>query len=223
MSKPRASGLGAPAIAVAAMAGAQHLLAEVRHFPVWSLVTKPVPVLVFLARVASSGASVLRWPVVLGLALSAIGDVVIQLPDGFVAGLGLFLLAHIAYVSGFWRARPTLLAARALPFLLFAAAMGAWVGPGTGSMALPVGVYIVAISIMMWRAAALVGAPGLPPAVGRLALAGALVFAASDSLIAIHRFVEPLPWSDAPIMLTYWLGQAGIASAAIVAGEARER
>jgi alkenylglycerophosphocholine/alkenylglycerophosphoethanolamine hydrolase len=98
--------------------------------------------------------------------------------------------------------------------------MGYWVTPGAAGMAIPVAVYILAISGMMWRAAALVGAPRLPPAVGRLATAGAILFAASDSLIAIHRFVAPQPWADPPIMILYWLGQAGIAAAAIVAGRA---
>ena len=78
---------------------------------------------------------------------------------------------------------------------------------------------VLAISAMMWRASALVGAPGLPPQVGRLALGGALLFAASDSLIAVHRFVAPQPWANVPIMVLYWLGQAGIAAAAIQAGQ----
>jgi alkenylglycerophosphocholine hydrolase len=99
--------------------------------------------------------------------------------------------------------------------------MGAWIAPGVAGMELPVGVYVLAISVMMWRASALVGAPGVPPLVGKLALGGAIFFAASDSLLAVHRFVAPQAWANAPIMLLYWAGQAGIAGAAIAARRPR--
>lgn len=207
------------ALLLAVTAGAAHLVAEAAGATTWALLTKPLPVLLLLARVCLAGGSTLRWPVVAGLAASAIGDVVIQRPGGFLAGLGCFLVAHLAYISGFWRARPALDPARALPFLLFGSLMGYWIAPGTGGMAIPVGVYILAISVMMWRAAALAGAPRLDPRIGWWATAGAIAFAASDSLIAIHRFVAPQPWVDPPIMILYWLGQAGIAAAAVVAGE----
>lgn len=220
METRRIPALWTAALLLAVLAGAVHLFAESAGLTLWAIVAKPIPVLLLLARVCRAGGSPLRWPVAAGLALSAAGDVMIQRPGGFLTGLALFLAAHIAYTSGFWRGSPALQAARALPFLLFGSLMGYWVTPGAAGMAIPVAVYILAISGMMWRAAALVGAPRLPPAVGRLATAGAILFAASDSLIAIHRFVAPQPWADPPIMILYWLGQAGIAAAAVVAGRA---
>jgi len=173
-----------------------------------------------LARVLASGPSVLKGALALGLALSACGDVLIQRPGGFLAGLAAFLLAHLAYVAGFVRARPELLAMRSLPFLIFGGLMGSWIAPGVAGMELPVGVYVLAISVMMWRASALLGAPRLPAAVGNFAFGGAILFAASDSLLAVHRFVAPQPWANTPIMLLYWAGQAGIAAAAVAAGAA---
>lgn len=220
MEKRPHPGLPTAALALAIAAGAGHLAAESAGSPLWALVAKPIPVLVLLVWVVAAGRSALQAPLALGLGLSAVGDVLIQRPGGFLAGLGAFLLGHLAYTTGFWRARPVPLAARCLPFLLFAGSMGYWIAPGTGGMEIPVGVYILAISAMMWRASVLVGAPGIPALVGRLALGGALLFAASDSLIAIHRFVAPQPWANVPIMLLYWLGQAGIAGAAVVAGRA---
>lgn len=214
-------GLWLAALVLAVAAGAGHLWAERAGLPLWALLAKPIPVVLLLAWVASAKSSPLRGPLALGLALSAVGDVLIQRPGGFLAGLGAFLVAHLAYTTGFWRARPQGLATRALPFLLFAGAMGYWIAPGTAGMEIPVGVYILAISVMMWRASGLVGAPGSPAMVGRLALGGALLFAASDSLIAMDRFVAPQAWAGVPIMLTYWLGQTGIAAAAIAAGRAK--
>ena len=211
--------LWAASAVLAVAAGAAHLFAENAGSERWALLAKPIPVLLLLAWVAVAGRSPMKGPLALGLALSAVADVLIQRSGGFLAGLGGFLLAHLAYTTGFWRTRPHLLAVRILPFLLFAGGMGYWITPGTAGMEIPVGIYILAISAMMWRASVLVGAPGYPALVGRLALGGALLFAASDSLIAIHRFVAPQPWANAPIMVLYWLGQAGIAAAAVRAGQ----
>ena len=50
--------------------------------------------------------------------------------------------------------------------------------------------------------------------------AGALLFAASDSLIGLTRFRGPLPGAGLAILLLYWTGQALIA-ASVVPGRAR--
>jgi uncharacterized membrane protein YhhN len=63
---------------------------------------------------------------------------------------------------------------------------------------------------MMWRAAARWGDhPG-----ATAALAGAVLFGLSDTLIAIDRFRVPLPGAPYAIILLYWAGQAGIAASA---------
>ncbi len=88
--------------------------------------------------------------------------------------------------------------------------------PGLGTLALPVGAYVVVITIMMWRAAARVGIPRAGR-VAWLGLAGALAFGASDTLIAVTRFLHPIEGVRVPIMLLYWLGQWGIAASAALA------
>ena len=79
-------------------------------------------------------------------------------------------------------------------------------------LAAPVGLYALAIAAMMWRAAARVR-PG--ERAGWIALAGALCFGLSDTLLAIHRFRSPVPGASYAIMLTYWAGQLGIAASAV--------
>ena len=37
---------------------------------------------------------------------------------------------------------------------------------------------------------------------------GATVFAASDSILAVNRFVRPLAWAPVAVMVTYHVGQA---------------
>jgi uncharacterized membrane protein YhhN len=205
--------------ALGAAVAAAHLVGEARGLPGLALYVKPVPVLLLAVALARSPSSRARGPLLAGLLASAAGDFLIQRPGGFLQGLTAFLVAHLFYVAGFWRLRREPLWPRGLPVAAFGAAMTALLlsglaaaGPAIRGAVLA---YILAICVMLWRAAALPGAPGLDPVVGRLALGGAILFAASDSLIAVHRFVAPQAWTDVPIMLLYWAGQCGIALAGI--------
>ena len=135
----------------------------------------------------------------LGLLTSAAADVAIE--GSFLGGVALFLFAHVLYVAAFVTDERALYAWRALPFALCAASMYAFLRPRLGALAVPVGAYVVAIAAMMWRAAARVRAG---EAAGRWALFGALAFGLSDSLLALHRFHQPLPGASVAIMLTYW-------------------
>lgn len=180
------------------------------------VVAKPLPVLALAWAVAGGGAGLshlLRRGVIVGLLLSAAGDVLLEL-GLFLPGLLAFLGAHLAYIVAFvsdTRAKAPL---RALPFALWGALLFFHVRPGLGTLAGPVAVYVAAICTMMWRAAARVGSPPRPRGAWA-GLLGAVSFGLSDSLIAIDRFVAPIPGASFPILLFYWLGQAGIAAAAL--------
>jgi alkenylglycerophosphocholine/alkenylglycerophosphoethanolamine hydrolase len=205
-----------PGLVVLGLLGAAGFLWMDGQHPFWfAVLLKPIPVLAMAG--AQLWARAERHPgwMVLGLLLSAVGDVLLEWPsDLFVPGLLAFLLAHCAYVVHFWARRPSLAPLRALPFLVFAAAMFAWLSPGLGGLALPVGVYAVVISVMAWRASALVG--HAPPVSSWLALGGALLFVASDTLLAANRFQGGVPYASLLVILTYWLGQLGLASSTLV-------
>ena len=142
------------------------------------------------------------------LVLSMLGDVFLMLPrDLFVAGLASFLLAHIAYVVGLrlhggsntgWALAG--LAVVALDAVLARPVLGA-VRRRHPELLGPVTAYVVVISTMV--AAALATGTAL-------AAAGAVLFFASDTLIAWNRFVRPKAWGPLAIIVTYHLGQAGL-------------
>jgi alkenylglycerophosphocholine hydrolase len=183
--------------------------------PALCLVVKPFPALALAAWVF------LRCPrlpgrlTAGGLVLSAIGDVVLE-AGLFLPGLLAFLSAHLAYVAAFLSAdqRPAL--GRAVPFLAWGTGAFVLLRPGLGPLAIPVAVYVAVICAMMWRAAARVGSPGTPPLAAALGLGGAVAFGASDTLVAWSRFATPVPGAGWLIMVLYWLGQAGIAAAAVL-------
>ncbi len=179
-------------------------------FSTLALLAKPLPVIVLACGVMASDAGPLRSGIAVGLLASAIGDLLLGL-DLFLPGLVAFLFAHVAYLSAFLADTRVLAPARALPFAAWGALLLGKLWPALGSLALPVAFYVAAICAMMWRASARVGRRE-----GALAgLVGAVSFGFSDSLIAWDRFLTNIEGGFIPIMLFYWLGQAGIARAAL--------
>lgn len=142
---------------------------------------------------------------VLGLA----GDIFLMLPkDMFVAGLGAFLLGHLAYIAGFHVAGVgVILALVYLVFLVLPLSLalppvihGVLVARQRKLVA-PILVYSTVIAAMV--ASALAGH-------SRPAAAGAVLFIVSDGLIAYRRYVTNQRWMGPAIIVTYHLGQAGL-------------
>lgn len=172
------------------------------------LVLKPVPVLALAAWV-----SLVRTPlartVLVGLLLGAVGDVLLETGNTahFLPGLVAFLVGHVAYVVGFAREAPGWHWARLAPFVLLVVTVLLVTVPGLGAFAAPVVLYGCVIGLLLWRAAARVGVTQ-PAWLAWLGLCGAALFAASDALIAVNRFVAPFTGAKAVILVTYWAAQA---------------
>jgi uncharacterized membrane protein YhhN len=145
---------------------------------------------------------------VAALVLCLAGDVFLMLPqDLFVAGLASFLLGHLCYVGGLVVAHRSW-AATALGVVLVGLTLGR-IAPRIVSavrrtdqaLVVPVLAYIAVISLMVitawgsWRA---------------WAIAGAVLFYASDATLAWNRFVRPLRHGHLAVMVTYHLGQIGL-------------
>jgi uncharacterized membrane protein YhhN len=126
--------------------------------------------------------------------------------DRFAAGLASFLVAHVCYIDAFtteagFQLAPLLLA----PLLLAVGLVYRKLAPGLGTLRVPVIVYIGVIVVMAWQALArCVVVPGAGPL---LAAAGALLFAASDSALALARFRRPFAASHAVVYGTYFSAQ----------------
>lgn len=176
------------------------------------LLAKPIPVLCLIVWLAASSRTPAGLPVMLGLGLSIVGDVVLETPGApFVGGLLAFLVAHIAYIVG------ALIESRraALLWLLPTAAFGVIVYsvlfPAMEDLALPVAVYVSVIAAMGWRMGARVDGRLLP----WLGLIGAASFMLSDATIAVRKFSGDFAGARELIMLTYWGGQALIAASVL--------
>ncbi|MBL0076162.1 MAG: lysoplasmalogenase [Rhodocyclaceae bacterium] len=85
----------------------------------------------------------------------------------------------------------------------------------SGELVIPVAVYMSIIGLMIWRAAVIAVDESASGIKRWAALIGAVLFAFSDTLIGINKFVTPLPGGSYAIILLYWGGQALIAAAAV--------
>ena len=180
------SPFAAPIVAVIALLVAAHLAAEKRALEAVRAATKMAASLGFVLLGLSSGR---RGPfevaVLAGLVLSTTGDACLLSArrPAFLAGLGAFLLAHLAYVAAFAAfaggGRPLWPG----PLVVVAGALVlGWLWPHLGDMRAPVVAYCLAISAMLWLA------QGVDRA---LVAPGAALFYASDLFVARDRFVRP--------------------------------
>jgi len=149
------------------------------------------------------------------LALSSLGDFFLGVRrlgslDGeslFLLGLGSFLIAHLVYIALFrkdqalvwWKPSP----ARAWGVLAILVALGSVLGTlqqSLGSMLIPVVVYSL---VLTWMGISAMLADLRTPLAGF----GALLFIASDAMIAINKFHGPFPGNDQLIWIIYYSAQ----------------
>ena len=187
------------------------------------LLTKGLPVIALIFWLGAAPASTYRRWISLGLLFGLGGDILLDIPQEHLAnqivfGLGSFLIVHLAYIRAFTSDTRRLAPVGLLFALLCGGGMLGMLNSspdGLGPLFLPVAVYALVISCMFWRAIARLGVNGIPRDSALLAAAGALLFVISDSLIGVNRFVQPFDEAKYAIIITYWLGQFGIAASAM--------
>lgn len=147
-----------------------------------------------------------------------IGDVVLLFADRdalfFISGLVSFLIGHVFYILLFLKMKenngrfkgwnPVVLLVILAYLIIFYYRMN----PHLGSMLVPVMIYAVIISSMLYCAWLVYSAS--PQSSHIFILMGALTFVISDSVLAVNKFYTPLPLSGFLIMVTYISAQGAI-------------
>jgi uncharacterized membrane protein YhhN len=183
---------------------------------------KPLTMGLIIALALRQDASVAGYKalIIAGLVCSLIGDVFLMLPrDRFVAGLIAFLVAHLLYITAFvYFDGPGATWWIILPLAVYAAVLLRVLLPRVERpMKVPVIVYAAALLVMAWQAAeravSLLASDMTPflGVSGLLAAAGAALFVASDSALAVNRFVRQFRRADALVLGTYFAAQTLIA------------
>ena len=202
-------------IAVGVIAALLYIVAGQLSDAYWlRMITKPIPVLLMAYWVSTLRVrGRYQLAIMIGLLLCALGDILLEMSDTtFLAGLVAFLLGHVAYIVAFTqdsRKLHPLRAAAAYTYGLLAYGFLARTG-SLGDMRIPVMIYVLVISIMLWRAAGRIGEPKILPFSAWAGLIGALFFVFSDSVLAFRLFETPIQLGGSVVIVTYWLGQLGI-------------
>ena len=142
-----------------------------------------------------------HWLISIGLIFCAIGDFTLQ---WFIVGLCFFLIGHIFYIFAFSttnQAKPPLLVQILLG--VYGLFMVVWIAGsvfkgGETILAIAVVAYMIVI-LLMGLTSFRTGSP--------FAITGALLFIASDSVLAINRFMFEVAYSHQLIMFTYYAAQ----------------
>jgi len=177
-------------------------------------IAKPAIVisLVFLFTKTSEGISKsIKRITLLALVFSVLGDILLmfvdQSPHFFTVGLVAFLLAHIMYILVFLRHRNKQKSILSFVILLLVYASGLFylLKDGLGALLVPVIVYMIVILSMATTAFMRKGIVNSNSY--NLVFIGAIFFMISDSILALNKFYQPIPFSNISIMLTYALAQ----------------
>ncbi|PSL49075.1 putative membrane protein YhhN [Chitinophaga niastensis] len=179
--------------------------------------TKPLLMVILAVYLLGSGVKMpgsSRPLLLLALFFSFGGDVLLLFDKFFLPGLGSFLLAHVMYIAFFLKIRYSnhpiplckyplvfLNAAVVIVFILFLL-------PYLGSLAIPVIIYAITISITVQSVLHAFHFRQQPA--GWYCIIGAVLFLVSDSLIATGKFYHPLPYGGILVMLTYGIAQWGL-------------
>ena len=193
----------------------QTLLGHLFHSAWLVYIFKPfATILIFgiaLANWISQKQKYAMW-ICVGLVFSLAGDVLLLWPEKmFVAGLGAFLFAHLAYLAAFTRGTKFPASWAVLGFYLaIAAAMYFALNARLpAELKLPVVLYAFAVATM--AAQAMGRYLQLQSGAARLAAAGGIFFMLSDGLLAIDRFWARIPYAAVVILVPYYLAQVLIA------------
>jgi uncharacterized membrane protein YhhN len=175
-------------------------LDNVQNVPLY-FVLKIIPIGILFYVVFKTPLFFGKTILLIALAFSACGDLLLSF-DLFIFGIAAFLIAQLHYATHFvrhWQGLKTRwgLSVLMVGYIFFMA----WLlMPHLGELRLPVFAYLIVISLMGLMAIQ----SSLP---FRWSVLGALVFIISDSLIAINKFIHPVPMSGEAIMLTYYAAQ----------------
>jgi uncharacterized membrane protein YhhN len=178
----------------------------------WRLPAKMLASSGFIAVALLGGATETPFGgwLLVGLALSWLGDLLLGLPRAFLGGLVAFLVAHVAYGIGFLvRGIGGEAIGAGLIVAVIAAVAWRWLRPHLGDMRTPVAAYVLVISVMLVLA---VGASSVSGD-WRIGL-GAGAFFFSDLAVARHRFVAPGIVNRLWGLPLYYAGQLLLALAA---------
>lgn len=177
-------------------------------------VAKPailISLIVFFWKESTNMKIRIRTLIFLALAFSLLGDILLmftnQSSSFFICGLVAFLIAHVFYILLFLKQRNT--SKNGIVFIGFMLAYGMLLffilKASLQDMLIPVILYMLVILTM--ATSAFLRQNQVVKSSYILVFIGAILFMISDSILALNKFHQPLPFSSFSIMFTYAFAQ----------------
>ncbi len=173
---------------------------------VWYMVFKPLTTALIILLVA------LNWfrfktsyalRILAALIFCLIGDSFLLFDRGFVYGLASFFVGHLFILFALIPFGINKKLLTLLPLLLYGNMFFWLLFPNLEQLLIPVALYIVVILCMVQQAFGPI--LDVKNKFGFLLIAGALLFAFSDSVLAYNKFYAPVPYAGVIILTSYWL------------------
>lgn len=193
------------------------LVIECLDLTLGRLIIKPLLMLTLILYISVDTKNFFaRNLMLLALFFAFLGDVFLLPPDNsnfFILGLIAFLLTHIIYTFIFSRdfivnhtyLSYKLLFAMVVCVLFVVVLFYHFLLPFLGNMAVPVTIYILVISFMLFSA--MFRSNNVVPESFVKVLIGCCFFLISDSLLAVNQFAIPFNYARVVVMLTYMIAQ----------------
>lgn len=187
-----------------------HIIGILTNNSFFQIVFKPLIILSLIALYYDSVDKVNKW-YVFALLFSFIGDVLLMdKVNYFIFGIGAFLITQVLFIkiisAQLKKSTLTQKILAAIPFLVFFALLIFVLKDDLNELFYPVAFYGFTISVFGMMSLLNYLVDRNSPASEYL-LFGALIFIASDSMIALHKFYETKIFYPVAIMITYFLAQ----------------
>lgn len=190
------------------------------------ITTKPMICLSLIAIISRTGGEQVSYSrnLLRGLVFCCLGDIFLMIEGKdifFISGLAAFLIGHVFYIFQFnrmlkWKDNQQLLAFSGTGIMIYGLLMFNRLYPHIGELLVPVILYILVISIMLFFSVA--RKRSVSQRSFYLCLSGAVLFVISDSVLAVNQFDGPVYYGHFWVMLTYMLAQYCISKGILVNG-----
>jgi|TARA_B110000091_G_C13743109_1_gene444235 uncharacterized membrane protein YhhN len=177
----------------------------------WLMKLLPMAILVFIAisQLKDKTGKIF----IIGLACSSLGDFFLDYDpiNGFVFGLGSFVIAHVCYLMVLKPVEKKKLVLVCL-YGVYGVAVFSLIAGGLGELFIPVLAYM---SILLMMATMTL----ISKRSNTWLVLGGLSFVFSDSLIGIDKFYRQIPYAPIMIMLSYYFAQYALLRGFIASGQ----
>ncbi len=181
-------------------------------------ILKPITTVVLILMVFILGNKLLKpfyTLMCIAFIFCLLGDVLLLFESAFIFGLLAFLVAHLLFFKAFTskgglkKHYGVLVILLAIGITIFA-----YLYPHLGSLKIPVILYVLAILFMCWQGIALY--LNDRQTAHKYIMLGVLLFLCSDSILAVNKFAQEVPYANFLILASYWSALLLIANGVVL-------